>query len=393
MTEAPALKALGRKLRLGVLGGGPGSFIGTMHRAAATLDGRFEIVASVLSGDSGRSRQAGHEFGVPRPYGAVDEMIAAEATRGDSIDAIAIMTPNDAHYRECRAALDAGLDIVCDKPLTNTLAEASDLARRTREAQRVLCVTHAYAAYPMVRQARAMVAAGAIGELRAAQVEYVQSGMATRVEDGALTPKLRWKLAPERSGPSLVLGDIGTHAHHLLCYVAGRPVERLAADVGAVVPGRNFDDYAAMTLRLQGDVRATLVVSQAFAGTENNITLRIVGERGLIAWSHDDPNHLRHALLGEPVRILARGDPGLLPPAARLVRISRGHPEGLLEAFANLYRDAAELMAARRTGLPADPLAADFPTADDGAAGLAFIEAAIASARQDGAWVACGAAS
>lgn len=390
MSGESAFAALGRKLRLGVIGGGPSSFIGDIHRKAAKLDDRFDIVAGVVSSDPERSRQGGKQLGLPRPYATLAEMLGVERARPDGIDAVAIMTPNDRHYAECMAALHAGLDIVCDKPMTNTIEEARELARRVQATRHVFCLTHAYSAYPMIRQARAMVAAGAIGALRAVQVEYLQAGMSLRVEDGTLTRKLRWKLDTAQSGPSLVLGDIGTHAHHLARFVTGLEVERLSADLGALVPGRRVDDYAAMLLGFDGGVRGTLTVSQALAGTENNITLRVFGETGHIEWTHDRTNHLRFAPLNKAVQILARGDPDLLPPAQRLVRIARGHPEGLLEAFANLYRDTAEAIAARLTGRPADPLALEFPTADAGAAGLAFITAAVESRANNGAWVNCG---
>ncbi|MCW3475285.1 Gfo/Idh/MocA family protein [Limobrevibacterium gyesilva] len=376
-----AFAVLGRKLRLGVVGGGPGSFIGAIHRAAAQLDGRFDITAGVLSSDPARARAAAAALGF-RGHGSVAEMLAAEP-----LDAVAIMTPNDRHFTECQAALAAGLHVVCDKPLTNTLAEASALQQQAEAAARVFCVTHAYSGYPMIRQARAMVAAGVLGALRAVQVEYLQAGMSAPVEHGALTTKLRWKLATARSGPSLVLGDIGTHAQHLACFVSGLPVESLCADLGALVPGRSVDDYGAFLLRFAGGVRGTMTVSQALAGTENAITLRVFGEHGHIEWTHARNNYLTLALQGRPVQILARGDADLLAPAKRLVRIARGHPEGFLEAFANLYRDAAEAMAARICGAAPDPLALDFPTAADGAAGLAFIEAALASRAAGGAWV------
>jgi len=389
MNGTDAFAALGRKLRLGVIGGGPASFIGHIHRTAATLDGRFELVAGVVSSDPDRSRAGGRQLGLPRPYATVAEMLDAERQRADGIDAVAIMTPNDRHHAECVAALEAGLHVICDKPLTNTVADAHDLVRRVRNGGNVFCVTHPYAAYPMIRQARAMVAAGAIGPLRTVQVEYLQAGMAARVEDGTLTPKLRWKLDTARSGPSLVLGDIGTHAHHLARFVTGLEVERLAADLGALVPDRRVDDYAAMLLRLQGGVRGTLIVSQALAGTENSIVLRVFGETGHLEWTHERPNHLRHAPQNRAVQVMARGDPDLAAAEQRLVRIARGHPEGFLEAFANLYRDAAEAIAARLTGHPADPLALDFPTVADGAAGVAFIAAAICSRARGGAWVDC----
>ncbi|MCX7383539.1 MAG: Gfo/Idh/MocA family oxidoreductase [Alphaproteobacteria bacterium] len=374
-----AFAALGRKLRLGVVGGGPGSFIGPTHRAAALLDRRFEIVAGVLSSDPERCRSGAAELGIT-PYTDIRAMLAAER-----LDAVAIMTPNDRHYDECMAALAAGVDVICDKPLTNTRAESAAIVAAAKG--HVFCLTHAYTGYPMVRQARAMVAAGAIGALRAIQVEYLQAGMSTPVEQGELTAKLRWKLNAGRSGPSLVLGDIGTHVHHLVCYVTGRPFVRLAADLGAIVPGREVDDYGAFLVRLKGGVRGTLTASQALAGTENDITLKVYGELGHIAWTHRHNNHLELALNGRPAQRLARGDADLLPPAARLLRVSRGHPEGVTEAFANLYRDAAEAIAARITGHAADPLALDFPPAEDGEAGLAFVEAALASRRAGGNWV------
>ena len=374
-----AFEALGRKLRLGVIGGGTGSFIGPIHRAAALLDRRFDIVAGVLSSDPPRGRIAAAELGFAS-YPDVPAMLAAA-----NLDAVAIMTPNDRHFAECMAALAAGVDVICDKPLTNSRAESRAIATAARG--HVFCLTHAYAGYPMIRQARAMVAAGAIGDLRAVQVEYLQAGMSAPVEQGALTTKLRWKLDTARSGPSLVLGDIGTHAHHLACHVTGRKLTRLAADLGAIVPGRAVDDYGAFLLRLQGGLRGTLMASQALAGTENDITLRVFGALGHIAWTHRHNNHLTLALNGRPVQRLARGDADLLPAAARVIRIARGHPEGLTEAFANLYRDAAEAIAARITGHEADPLALDFPTAEDGEAGQAFVEAALASRRHGGGWV------
>ncbi len=387
MADSTAFAQLGRKLRLGVIGGGPGSFIGAMHRAAATLDGRFALVAGVLSSDPARALAAGKVVDLPRPYPTTEAMLEGEAGRADGIDAVAIMTPNDRHYAECRAAIEAGLHVICDKPITNTLAEAQDLEQRAAAGGKVFCLTHGYAGYPMIRQARAMVAAGAVGELRAVQVEYLQSGMATPVEAGPITVKLKWKLDAARSGPSLVLGDIGTHAHHLACFVSGRGVERLCADLGAIVPGRAVDDYGAFLLRLQGNLRGTLLASQALAGTENDIALRVFGESGALYWNHRDHEHLRHAPLGSAVRVLARGDADLLPPARRLQRMSRGHPEGLLEAFANLYSDAAEAIAARLLGREVDPLALEFPTAAAGVAGMAFVEAALRSRAQDGAWV------
>ncbi len=385
---ADAFTSLGRKLRLGMVGGGPASFIGRVHRAAAALDGRYGLVAGVFSSDAARSRENGAALGIDpaRCYGDFATMLAAERGRPNGIEVVSVLAPNDLHHPVCVAALDAGFDVICDKPMTNTMADAQDLARRVASSGRVFCVTHNYSGYPMIRQARAMVAASAIGALRAVQVEYLQAGMALPVERGTLTDKLRWKLDAGRGGPSLVLGDIGTHAHQLASFVTGRRLARLAADLGAVVPDRGVDDYAALLLRFEGGVPGTLFASQAFAGTENTLHLRVFGETGMLEWDQADANHLRHAPLNSAVRVLARGDADLLPEAARLVRIPRGHPEGFLEAFANLYSDAAEAVAARRTGIAADTLAL-FPTVQDGADGVAFIDAAIRSRARDGGWV------
>ncbi len=376
-----AFPRLGRKLRLGVVGGGPGSFIGPLHRSAATLDGRFEIVAGVLSSNFATTQAAAAALGIT-PYPSVAAMCAG----AERLDAVAVMTPNDRHFPDCSTAMAAGLHVICDKPLANTLTEARALAAEAAARGLVFCLTHAYTGYPMLRQARAMVTAGMLGELRAVQVEYLHAGMSQAVEAGPLTPKLRWKLDPARSGPSLVLGDIGTHAEHLLRFVTNRHLSAVAADLGALVPGRKVDDWAACLLRLAGGVRGTLTVSMALAGAENGLNLRVFGAKGHREWRHTRHNSLTLALHGEPVRTLSRGGPGGLAPATRLLRLPAGHPEGLLEGFANLYRDAAEAIAAAILGLPADPAALDFPTAADGAAGLAFIEAARASAAAGGAW-------
>ncbi|MBL8697857.1 MAG: Gfo/Idh/MocA family oxidoreductase [Alphaproteobacteria bacterium] len=391
MRPNPVVERLGRPLRLGVVGGGPEAFIGYIHRSGAELDGRFRVVAGVLSSDPARSRERGQKLGLApeRSYGTVEAMLATEASRADGIEALAVMTPNDTHHAICRAALDGGLDIVCDKPLTNSLADAMDLVARVRRSGRVFCVTHTYAGYAMLREARAQVAAGAIGDVRLVQVEYLQAGMAVRHEDGPLTPKLRWKMDPARGGPSLVLGDIGTHAFHLAEFVSGRRVSELSADVGALVPGRRVHDYAMAALRFDSGARGNLLVSQAAAGAENNVVLRVFGANGHVEWQHRDANYLTLALQGEAPRRLGRGDPYLRPEAARTMRIPRGHPEGFREAMANLYADAAEAIVARRTGVAADPLALDFPTVEDGARGVAFIEAAVASSEAGARWTRC----
>ncbi len=391
MRPNPILELLGRPLRLGVIGGGPESFIGYAHRGAAEFDGRMRVVAGVFSSVPARSRSRGVGFGLDaaRCYGAFEELLAAEAARPDGLEVLAVMTPNDTHYAICVAALARGLDIVCDKPLANSLTESLDLVARVRRAGTVFCVTHTYAGYSMVREARALVASGAIGDVTLVQSEYLQAGMAVRHEDGPLTSKLKWKLDERRSGPSLVLGDIGTHAFHLAEFVAGIPVAELSAEVGTLLPGRAVHDYAAMSLRFASGARGNLLVSQAAAGAENNAMIRVFGTKGHVEWQHRDANYLTLAMQGEAPRRLGRGDAYLHPAALRTLRQPRGHPEGFREALANLYADAAEAIVARRLAKPADPLALDFPGVVDGARGIAFIEAALASNAAGARWTSC----
>lgn len=388
MTANPVIEKLGRRLRLGVLGGGPGSVIGEVHRTGARLDDRYEVVGGVLSSNPERSRAAGRALGwaPERAYGDVDEMLAAETARPDGVDVVAIMTPNDSHYPLACRWLDAGRDVMCDKPLTTRLEDARDLVARVRASDLVFCTTYNYSAYPMVRQARAMVGDGEIGELRLAQVEYIQPQLAVRPD---LDDPDYWRFIAERSGPSAILGDIGTHAWHLLHSVTRMEPQAVSADVGAVVPGRRFDDTAGVLLRYANGARGVLWVTQAAAGAEHGLKFRIHGADGGLEWHQEDPSWLTHMRLGEPRRMLSRGGPGLKPAAERASRIAIGHPEGTHQAFANLYSDVAEAVAARITGTRADPLALDFPTVEDGARGLAFTTAAKASAEAGGAWTDC----
>jgi len=385
----PVIAAMGRRLRLGVVGGGPGSFIGPVHRTASRLDDRYEVVAAVLSSNPERSAAAGRALGLAedRAYPDVDALFAGEADRADGIDVLAIMTPNHRHHPVAARALEAGWDVICDKPLTTTLDDAEDLVARVRTSGQVFCTTYNYTGYPMVRQAREMVRDGAIGDVRMVQVCYIQPHFAAPTE--AERPGgTAWRLDPAQVGESMVLGDIGSHAHHLACFVAGRQVERVAADVGAVVPGRQVDDCAMALLRFEGGARGVFWVTNAAAGAEHGLYFRIFGEHGGLEWAQENPNYLRHMPLDAPVRLLARDGPGLGPAAARATRVEFGHPEGYQEAFAVLYADVADAVVARRTGTLADPLALDFPTVEDGARGIAFIAAAKQSARNDGAWTA-----
>lgn len=384
-----AVERLGRRLRLGFIGGAAPSMIGQVHLRGALMDRRFDVVAGVLSRDAARGKAAASDYGIApeRSYGSVEAMIAAEAARPDGIEAVAIVTPNDSHRDFVLAAIAAGLDVMVDKPITNSAAEAEEIARAAAASGVVVCVTHGYSGYPMIREARALVAAGRIGALRAVQVEYLGSGLAAFVEGGADAAK-RWRLDPARSGPSLVLGDIGTHAHHLASYVAGEPFAAVSAEVAALMPGRRVHDYAQIRFHLAGGARGAMTLSQGAAGVENHIMLRVIGSDGHLEWRHDRHNELRLAPIEGYPMILSRGHATLSPAATQATRFRRtGHPEGLHEAFANLYADFAEQAAARRLGVAPDPLATTAPGAAEGLAGLRFVEACLASQDADGAWV------
>ena len=385
MNENTVFQLMGRRLRLAVIGGGPGSFIGAMHRQAARLDDRYELVAAALSSDPERARLTGQGIGIPvdRCYPSGQALIDAEAQRADGAEVIAIMTPNDSHYAFAMQALERGMDVICDKPMTNTLEEAQALHARVEATGQVFCLTHNYTGYPLVRQAKAMVMAGELGEIRLVQVEYVQGGRAK-----AGPARRPWKDDPARSGPSLVLGDIGTHAHNLLCFMTNLSVSEVAADVGCVVPDRVAHDYAGAMLRMSNGARGSFWVTQAAAGVENSLRIRISGSLGSVEWQQEHPQVLQFKPLGAPAQVRTPNGPGTLPLAARSSRIVAGHPEGFHEAFANLYTDAADAIAARRAGQVPDPLSLFFPNAHDGLQGLRFVTAAMASSANQGAWTA-----
>jgi predicted dehydrogenase len=391
MDSNPIIELLGRRLRLAVIGGGPGSFIGAMHRTAARLDDRYELVAGVLSSDSERARAAGAALGIDaeRVYGDAIEMLDAEAERPDGADVVAIMTPNDSHHAYSVAALRRGYDVICDKPITNTLDEAREVLAEVEASGRVFCLTHNYTGYPMVRQARAMVRDGQLGTIQLVQVEYVQGGKAGE-RDPDLDGAPPWRYDPVRGGPSLVMGDIGTHAHNLVRYVAGIDVAEIAAEVGHIVANRLVDDYAGAMLRFDNGARGSFWVTQAAAGVENCLRLRVSGTDGTLEWMQETPTQLTFKPLGAPAQIRTPNGPGTLPLSARASRIVAGHPEGFHEGFANVYSDAAEAIAARLAGVTPDPLTLHFPNADDGVRGVAFVEAAITSSANDGAWTAVG---
>jgi predicted dehydrogenase len=390
MSTNPVFEKLGRPLRLAVIGGGTGSFIGAMHRQAALLDGRFTIVAGALSSRPEKALSDGLLIGLPedRIYSDALELIRTEVGRPDGAEVVAIMTPNDSHFRYADAALDAGLDVICDKPMTNTLEDAIALVNKVRKTGLIFALTHNYSGYPMTRQARAMVEAGELGIIRLIQIEYVQGGKA-KEQDPDPTGVLPWRYDPVRGGPSLVMGDIGTHAHHLVRYITGLEVAELSAEIGAIVPGRLTHDYAGALLHFDNGARGIFWVTQAAAGIENGLRIRVSGTKGSIEWMQEIPQRLDFRPIDAPAVTFTPAGKGIHPLAVQASRIVAGHPEGFRDAFANIYRDAADAIAARRTGTTVDPLAGTFPNAEDGLAGVRFVQDVIASSEREGAWIRC----
>jgi predicted dehydrogenase len=388
MALNPVIDVLGRRLRLAVIGGGPGSFIGAMHRQSARLDDRYDIVTGILSSNAEKSKQAANELGFTsdRQYANVTEMLDAEIARKDGIDAVAIMTPNDSHYDYSMAALERGVDVICDKPMTNTIEEAESLHKKVQETGLVFCLTHNYTGYPMVRQAKAMVMDGQLGTIRLIQVEYVQGGKAD--ETKTFTPD-NWKFDPVRGGPSRVMGDIGTHAHNLTRFISGLEVDEVAAEIGAIVPNRVIHDFGGALLRFNNGARGSFWVTQAAAGVENCLRIRVSGNQGTLEWMQEIPQALTFKPLQGPSQNRTPNGPGTLPLSARSTRLVAGHPEGFPDGFANIYSDAAEAIAARRAGKTADPLAMYFPNSRDGLLGVQFVDAVIKSSEANGQWTKC----
>jgi predicted dehydrogenase len=376
-----------RKLRLGMVGGGQGAFIGAVHRIAARLDGRWELVAGALAATPEKARASGAELGLDpaRCYGDFTEMAKREARRKDGIDAVAIVTPNHVHFAAAKAFLDRGIHVICDKPLTTTLKDARRLAELVEKSGCVFVLTHNYTGYPMIRQARQMVADGVLGPIRVIQTEYAQDWLTTKLEDTG-QKQAGWRTDPARSGPAGSIGDIGTHAVNLACFVTGLQLESVAADLTSFVPGRALDDNANVLLRFSGGAKGSLWASQVAPGNENGLRLRIYGEKGGLTWAQEDPNYLHYAPYGEAPRLIRRGGAGSDAAAGRVTRIPAGHPEGYLEGFATIYSDAAELIWARLEDRAPEPGATLVPSVQDGVAGVAFIEATIASGRKGGAW-------
>ena len=379
-------------IRLGMVGGGQGAFIGAVHRIAARLDGEFALVAGALSSDPARAKASAAELGLDpaRSYGSFAEMAKAEAARQDGIEAVSIVTPNHVHYPAAKAFLEAGIHVICDKPLTSTLADARKLAAVAAKSGRLFVLTHNYTGYPMIRQAREMVQSGKLGDIRVVQAEYPQDWLTTKVEDTGAKQAV-WRTDPKQSGAGGATGDIGTHAYNLARFVTGLELDQLAADLTAFVPGRLLDDNAHVMLRFKAKgggipAKGTLWASQVAPGNENALKLRVYGTKGGLEWAQEDPNYLWYTPFGEPKRLITRGGAGAGEAAGRVSRIPPGHPEGYLEGFATIYAEAARaIRAARKKGgkPPKDVL---FPTIDDGVEGVAFVEACVRSSKKNGAW-------
>jgi predicted dehydrogenase len=377
----------GRRVRLGMVGGGRGAFIGMVHRMAARLDDRYELVAGALSADAGRAHLSAADLRIDpaRSYATYAEMAAAEASRSDGIDAVAIVTPNHLHVPVATAFLDAGIDVICDKPLAASLPDALALVDKVRASGRVFVVTYNNTGHAMVRQAREMARGGVLGAIRLVQVEYAQ-GWLTEPIEAAGHKQASWRLDPAQSGIGGCVSDIGTHAFNLAAYVTGLALQEVCAELTRFVPGRRLDDNASVMLRYAGGARGVLWASQVAPGNDNALRLRVYGERGGLEWAQERPDDLLVTLHGQSQRRLTRGGPDLGPAAMRATRLPAGHPEGYPEAFATLYADAAELILARREGRAPDPAAATVPTVADGAAAMGFVAAAVTSSDRGGVW-------
>jgi predicted dehydrogenase len=374
------------RIRLGMVGGGQGAFIGAVHRIAARIDDQYDLVAGAFSSTAEKSKASGADLGIDprRAYGDYVEMAKAEARRKDGIEAVAIVTPNHMHAPVAVEFLKRGVHVICDKPLTATLAEARKLAKAAEASGAVFALTHNYTGYPMIRQAKAMVEAGDLGDIRVVQVEYAQDWLATDLEATG-QKQAGWRTDPAQTGAGGSTGDIGTHAFNLASFVTGLTLDSLAADLQAFVPGRRVDDNGHVMLRFQGGARGMLWCSQVATGNENALRLRVFGTKAGIEWAQEDPNYLWVMPLGEPKRLITRGGAGANAAAGRMTRIPPGHPEGYLEGFANIYAEAARAIIARRTGVPLDA-AVTFPGIAEGLQGVAFVDACVRSSRKNGAW-------
>ena len=378
-----------RRIRIGLVGGGQGSFIAGAHRAAARLDDGYELVAGALSSDPARALASGLEMRLApeRCYGDYADMARCEAQRSDGIDAVVVVTPNHLHFPVAKAFLEAGINVICDKPLTTRLDHADELLALAQRSGLLFMVTHTYSGYPLVRHARELVRSGALGDIRVVQVEYAQDWLAEPLERTG-QKQAAWRADPERAGPAGALGDIGTHAFHLAQFVTGLEVEQLAAELTTFVPGRALDDNVQVMLRFKSGARGALWASQVATGSANRLQLRVFGSRAAVHFDQESPEQLLYTRLGEATQIMRRGATPAGGDAALATRLPAGHPEGYFEAFAQLYADFALAWHARAEGQTFDAEHHPMPTVRDGRQGMAFIDAVLRSHRGGGGWVA-----
>lgn len=374
------------RIRLGMVGGGNDAFIGGVHRIAARIDDRFDLVAGALSSTPEKSAASAEALGIPRSYGSFTEMAEAEAAREDGIEAVSIVTPNHVHAAAAKAFLAKGIHVICDKPLTSTMEDAAALKKAVADSDALFVLTHNYTGYPMIRQARAMVQAGDLGDIRIVQAEYPQDWLTSPVEIEGVK-QAEWRTDPKRSGAGGSVGDIGTHAHNLACFVSGLTVETLAADLQAFGAGRTLDDNAHVMLRFNKGARGMLWSSQVAPGNENALKLRVYGSKGGLEWSQEDPNYLWFTPHGKPKQLLTRGGAGSNDAAAAVSRVPPGHPEGYLEGFATIYNEAADAIRAVQAGAGRTSAMGALPGIAEGMAGMSFIDACVRSSASDAAWV------
>lgn len=379
-----------RKLKMGMIGGGTGAFIGAVHRMAAALDNEIELVGGAFSSDPQKSRESGKTLRLPpeRVYNSFKEMILQEKTlpEGQRMDFVSIVTPNYMHFEPARLALENGFHVVCDKPMTFNLAQARKLEQIVKKRGLIFALTHNYTGYPMVKEARAIARSGKIGRIRKIVVEYPQGWLATKIEDSG-QKQASWRTDPNKAGASCCLGDIGTHAENLAEYITGLHISELCADLTTFVPGRKLEDDGNVLIHFDNGARGVLYASQISVGEENALHIRVYGEKGGLEWDQQEPNSLIVKWIDRPMEIM-RTSVGQLSDAAKFnTRLPPGHPEGFIEALANIYRNFALTVKCRLAGVKPKPQYLDFPTVKDGVRGMAFIETAVESAKKGSKWI------
>lgn len=379
-----------RKLRMGMIGGGPGAFIGAVHRIAASMDGEIELVCGTFSSDPEKSKQAGEMLYLQsnRVYSSYKEMIRSEAElpAAERMDFVSIVTPNHLHFEPAKLALENGFHVVLDKPMTLDLSEALQLKEVVAKSGKIFCLTHTYTGYPMVKEARQQIASGKFGKIRKVYVEYPQGWLSTYLE-GAEHKQASWRTDPSKSGIAGAMGDIGTHAFNLAEYVTGLKVVKICADINSIVEGRKLDDDGAVLLNFENGASGVLFATQVAAGEENNIKIRVYGEKGGIEWKQGDANSLLVKWLDKPAEVWRTGTGYVSSYASHNSRVPAGHPEGYLEAFANHYRNFALYTKARINGTESKQEWEDFPGIEEGVRGMLFIEKIIESGKSNIKWI------